>query len=417
VAKSTAPLEGIKIADFSWSVVGPAITTFLSYYGAEVVKIESIYTPEVTRRSAPYKDGIAGIDRSLMFARLNTNKFSLSLNLKHPKSREIVQRLIAWADIVVQSATNNTLDRLGLNYTDLKEVKKDIIVLNTTSQGQTGPYCNHPGWGDATVALAGFPELTGWPDRDPCIPAAAYTDVIAPWFGVLSILAALEYREHKGLGQHIDFSQLEAGIHMLEPAISAYSANNVICKRAGNRSLTDAPHGVYQCRGDDRWCAIAVTSEEEWQAFCQALGNPNWARDDRFTTMLQRKENEAELDKLIEEWTVTNTAEEVMMRLQKAGVAAAVVENIKDYAADPQLKHRGHFQTLKHREIGDYTVELPSARFSGISADLRRPAPCLGEHTYSVCCELLGMSAEEFVQLYSEGVFAISNGPPATNGE
>jgi benzylsuccinate CoA-transferase BbsF subunit len=405
VSKSKAPLENVKIADFSWSVVGPTITMFLSCYGAEVVKVESIYSPEVTRHSAPYKDGVVGIDRSFVFPKLNTNKYSICLNLKHPKGREIALRLVAWADIVVQSTSNSTLDKLGLNYADLREVNRDIIVLNTTNQGQTGPYRDHPGYGDATVALAGFPEVTGWPDREPSLPPGAYTDMVTPWFGSLAVLTALAYRDRTGLGQHIDISQLESGIHMLMPAFLIYSANKVISRRAGNRSLTEAPHGVYRCLGDDRWCAIAVTSEVEWQAFCQVLGDPDWTREPKFATMLQRKKNEDELDKLVETWTVNLTPEEVMTRLQMAGVAAGVVQNIKDLHADPQLEHHGYFQTLRHPEIGDYAVELPPMRFSRSAAELRRPAPRLGEHTEYVCCQLLGMPVEEFVHLHSEGVF------------
>ncbi len=405
MSETKSPLEGIKIADFSWSVVGPSVTTFLSYYGAEVVKVESIYAPEITRRSAPYRDGVVGIDRSLVFPTLNTNKYSLCLNLKHPKGREIALRLVAWADIVVHSATNNTLDKLGLNYANLREVNEDVIVLITTNQGQTGPYSNHPGYGDAVVALAGFPEVTGWPDREPSLPPGAYTDSITPWFGQLAILAALEYRDRTGLGQHIDLAQLEAGLHMLMPASLMYGANDVIAQRAGNRSLIDAPHGVYRCLGNDRWCAIAVTSEAEWQAFCRALGDPDWTRDHRFATVTERKQNEDELDRLIEMWTVNHTAEDVMMRLQKARVPAGVIQHIGDLHADPQLEHRGRFQAVSHPEIGSYTVELPPMRFSRDAAEIRRPAPRLGEHTEHVCCQLLGMSGEEFVLMYSDGVF------------
>jgi benzylsuccinate CoA-transferase BbsF subunit len=400
-----SPLQGIKVADFSWSVVGPTIATYLSYYGAEVVKVESIYSPEVTRRSAPYKNGVVDINHSLPFLSLNTNKYSLCLNLKHAKGLEVALKLVSWADVIIQSATNSTLNKLGLNYSAFKKVNPDIIALNTSNQGETGPYCNHPGYGDAVVAMAGFPEVTGWADRDPSIPPGAYTDAVTPWFGCLAVLAALEYRNQTGLGQHIDLAQLEVAQHMLRPEVLSYSVNNVVWQRNGNRSLIHAPHSVYRCSGDNRWCAFAITTEDEWKAFCWILGNPDWTKDAKFAVMADRKKNEDELDSLIESWTMTLKAEEVMERLQTAGIASGVVKNIGDLHEDPQLIHRGNFAKVTHPEIGDYTVELPPARFSQITADLRRSAPCMGEHTEYVCCTLLGISGEEFVQLDSDGVF------------
>ena len=160
-------LSEINVVDFSWSVVGPSIAAFLSYYGAEVIKVESIHAPEVSRRSAPFQDNIVGIDRSRAFPTLNTNKYSLCLNMKHPESQYVIEKLIQRADIVIQSATESTLEKLGIDYHHLKSINNKIIVLNTTNQGQTGSCSNHPGYGDSSVALAGFPEVTGWPDREP----------------------------------------------------------------------------------------------------------------------------------------------------------------------------------------------------------------------------------------------------------
>lgn len=398
-------LSGIKVIDFSWSVVGPSITAFLSYYGAEVIKVESIHAPEVTRRSAPFQDNIVGIDRSRAFPTLNTNKYSLSLNMRHPKSQYVIEKLIQRADIVVQSATESTLEKLGLDYQYLKNINNKIIVLNTTNQGQTGPCRNHPGYGDSSVALAGFPEVTGWPDHEPSLPPGAYTDSVTPWFGSLAILAALLFRDDTETGQHIDLSQLEAGLHMLLPAFVMYSANNFISRRDGNRSLTDAPHGVYKCRGEERWCAIAITNDDEWGAFCKAIGNPSWTKDEQFSTMPLRKQNENELDKLVEGWTKKLTPDEIVTTLQAAGVPSGVVENIGDLHDDIEIKHRGHFQSMEHPVIGDYTVDLPPARFSTIATSLRRPAPQLGEHTEYVMCQLLKVDEEKFIELYSENVF------------
>lgn len=405
MSKSKSPLQNVNIADFSWSVVGPTMTTMLAYYGAEVVKVESRYTPEISRVSSPYKDGITGINRSVYFNRANVNKYSLHLNLNHPKGQEVARKLAAWADVVVDSFTPGSAAKRGISYNDLKQINEDIIVLSTSSQGQTGPYSRHPGYGFQLVALCGFTELIGWPDGGPSLPPAVYTDFIAPWFGISAILAALEFRDRTGLGQNIDLSQVETGLQMLTLPILSYSANSYIWQRTGNRSLTYAPHGAYRCLGDDRWCVISVTTEEEWRAFCRVLNNPDWTLDAKFATVLSRKQNEDELDRLVEEWIISFTAEEVMTRLQMAGVPAGVVKNNKDMWFDPQLKHRGHFKVVTHPEIGEHSCELPSIRLSECPAEVRRPAPCLGEHSEFVCCHLLGMSDTEFAHLMSEGVF------------
>ena len=176
--------------------------------------------------------------------------------------------------------------------------------------------------------------------------------------------------------------------------------------RTGNRHPFAAPHGVYRCRGDDRWCAIAVFDDRQWDSFCQVIGNPDWTREERFATFLARKQNEAEMDRLVEEWTATRTAEEVMERLQSAGVEAGVVQNGRDLIEnDSQLRHRGHFHTFDHPETGRHVVEAAPYRLSRTSGEPRWVTPCLGEHNNFICTQILGMSDEEFVALMAEGVF------------
>jgi crotonobetainyl-CoA:carnitine CoA-transferase CaiB-like acyl-CoA transferase len=171
----------------------------------------------------------------------------------------------------------------------------------------------------------------------------------------------------------------------------------------GNRSSCAAPHGAYRCKGDDRWCAIAVFTEEEWANFCKVLGNPPWTMEPRFGEFQKRKENEDELDKLVEEWTLQKDAEEVMVLMQAAGVAAGVVENPKDMLSDPQLMHRNHFPRVSHPEIGSYVARNDAFRFSRTKGNIKR-APCLGEDNETIYKGQLGMSEEEYVNLILEGV-------------
>ena len=398
-------LEGIKVADFSWVVVGPVVTRCLADFGATVVRIESATNPDILRVSPPFKDGLPGLNRSAYFANYNANKYSLSLNLKHPKGPAVARRLVTWADVVCESFTPGTMADLGLSYDNLKKMKPEIIMLSTCNLGQTGPLAQQPGFGTQLVSWAGLTHLSGWPDRVPAQPYGAYTDFIAPHFAIAGIVAALDYRRRTGKGQHLDISQLETAIQFLAPVMLDYSVNGQVWIRSGNRCIQAAPHGVYPCRGEDRWCAIAVSNDQEWQVLCRTIGHSELEHDPRFDTLANRKQNEDELDRLIGLWTREHQVEDVMHLLQGAGVACGIVENGKDIHEDPQLQHRHHLQALNHPEIGLHSYDTQSFQLSETPARLERPGPCLGEHNEYVCKDFLGMSDEEFVTLLNEGVF------------
>lgn len=399
------PFEGIKVVDFTWASTGPIITKYLADYGATVVRIESTRRPDNLRSSPPYWEKKPGINRGGFFLMWHANKHSVTLDLTHPEGVAVAKRLVAWADVVAENFVPGVLEKWGLGYEELKAIKPGIIVMRSCNQGQTGPYARVPGLGLQLVGLAGFTHLTGWPDRIPQQPGGAYTDHLVPFFGVATLAAALDYRRRTGKGQCLDLSQYEAAIHFLAPVALDYTVNGREAKRAGNSCPDAAPHEVFRCKGDDRWCAITVSTDEEWDAFCRVIGTPAWTRDPKFATMQGRKKNENELDRLVEEWTLNSTAEEVMTALQAAGVPAGVVANGRDVFDEPQLKHRGHYWMLNHSEIGPVSHLSQFAKLSKTSAEPRMPAPCLGEHTEFVCREFLGMSDEEFTELFTAGVF------------
>jgi len=399
------PLEGVKVLDLSAQFMGPEVTRTLAAFGAEVIRVESIHQHELTRASAPYKDNAVGINRSFVFAAANSGKYGITLNLKHPRSAEVVKRLIIWADIVVENFVPGSAKTYSLEYEQLRKLKPEIIVLSLSAQGPTGPYSMHPGYGFQLLALCGFSHFTGWPDREAAAPLGSYTDFLCPWFAVADILSALDYRLRAGKGQHIDVSQLEISPLFFIPTILDYTVNGRVQNRCGNRSPHAAPHGAYRCRGDDRWCVIAISSDEEWEAFCRVIGSPDWTRDPKFSTLWGRKDNEDELDRLAESWTVLFTPEEVMTKMQASGVASGVVQTIKDVVDDPQLKHRGRFQILEHPELGNHICENLAFRLSKCKVEWKRPAPCLGEHNEFVYTKLLGMSEGEFIELLNDGVF------------
>jgi benzylsuccinate CoA-transferase BbsF subunit len=399
------PLEGLKIIDFTWLISGPVACKFMADYGAEVIKVESHSIPEGARLTTPFKDNVAGIDRSAMFANYNSSKYSFSLNLNHPKGLEIAKRLVAWADVVVESFRPGVMKRWGLNYEELRKIKPDIIMLSMTMQGQTGPFSRQPGVGTHLQALAGITHLTGWPDREPVGTPIPYPDFISPWYIIVAIMAALDYRRRTGQGLYIDISQLETSLHFMAPPLLDYMVNGRIQSRVGNQHSYAAPHGVYRCRGDNRWCAIAIFTDSEWHSFCEAIGRLGWTKEPKFATFLDRKENESELNWLVEEWTLIHTAEEVMDLLQAAGVTVGVVQDGQDILErDTQLQHRHHFWVFEHPETGQHVTEVAPYRLSLTPGEPKWAAPCLGEHNEYVCTQILGMSDEEFVQLLADGV-------------
>ncbi len=395
--------EGLKVADFSWVGVGPITTKYLADHGATVVRVESTTRPDVLRLLPPFKGGKPGLNRSQFFANYNTNKLSLSLNLGVPEGREVARRLVMWADVVAESFTPGTMAAWGLDYEAISKIKPDIIMISTCQQGQTGPHARFGGFGQLAAALGGYYEVTGWPDREPAGPYGAYTDFICPPFALAALVAALDYRRRTGRGQYLDLSQLECGLQFLGPALLDYAVNGRIATRAGNRDPYACPHGAFPCAGEDRWVAVAVTSDREWRALCQVLGRPEWAEDPRFATFLGRRRHEDLLEGLIGEATRSWDPFDLMAALQAAGVPAGVVQRCSDLHRDPQLKHRGHWVTLDHCEMGPTVYDGIPFRLSETPGQLERAAPCLGEHTEFVLRELLGYTDEEVAELAAAG--------------
>jgi benzylsuccinate CoA-transferase BbsF subunit len=401
---ATAALEGVKILDFTWAALGPITCDYFAVYGAEVIKIETEHRPDPWRTMSPFAGDNPGLDRSGLFAFANTEKYSMALNLKHPRGIEVAHKLVKWADAVVESYTPGSMTRLGLGYDDLRKIKPDIIMLSTCMYGQTGPFAALPGFGLTLTGAAGISHLAGWPDRPP-LPSGAYTDFVVPKFNVLALLAALDYRRRTGKGQYLDVSQLEAALHFQIPVLLEYTANGRELERIGNRSAYTAPQGVYRCKGENSWCAIAIESDVEWKNFCRVVDRREWIEDPRFATRLARLENLEPLNGLIEEWTQDRDPEEIMRILQNAGVSAGVAQNGEQLEKDPQLKHRHYYRELDHSEMGKVSYSGFSMKMSETPYEIKRGAPRLGEHTEYVCSEILKMTNEEFVQLLNEGVF------------
>jgi benzylsuccinate CoA-transferase BbsF subunit len=397
-------LDGVKIVEFAYVGITPGCVTLLGINGAQVVRVESTVHPDVLRSAGPFVDNINSPEHSVEIMHIHSDKMGITLNMKNPKALAVAKKLVAWADIIADGFTKGALDRMGLGYEELKKINPGIIMFSCNTFGQTGPLASFPSTGIQLSGLTGFTEITGWEDRS-AVALGYYTDFVVPHFAIISVLAALEYKERTGKGQHIDISQYEAGLYFNAPLLLDCEVNGRNGKRHGNSLSYAAPHGVYRCKGDDRWCAIAVFTDQEWRSFCKVVNNPALA-DPRFTTLLSRKQHEAELNRQVEEWTAKYTPHEVMTMLQEAGVAAGAVQRTDEVIADPQVKHLKYFKWMNYPGIDrEFPTQLAFVQLSKTPAEVTRPRPMMGEDNEYVYTKIAGLSDAEFTELMAEGVF------------
>lgn len=398
--------DGLIITSFCWAIVGPLTMKFFADHGATVIRMETAKRPCTLRISTPYKDGEPGINRSGYFNHFSANMYSMSLNMDSPQALEIVKRLVSRSDVIMENFTPGVMEKWGLTYDELKKVKPEIIMLRQSGFGLWGPYAQQPAFGMILSAMAGLPNFIGEPDGIPLpVGVSPYTDCISPRFATAALIAALDYRNKTGKGQLLDLSQFETALYFIMPALLDSAVNGREPPRLGNSCPYAVPHGVYPCKGDDRWCTIAVHSDEQWTSFCRVIGKTEYIDDPRFNTLRNRKKHEDEINRLIGAWTINLTPEDVMDRMQAAGVPAGVVKNASEVFEDPQLRHRNLFWPVQHPDMGLFTHLGPSFGLSKTPAQAIMPSPRLGEHTEYVCTRILGMTDEEFVELVGAGVF------------
>ena len=384
---AAGPFDGLKVADFSWVGVRPMIAKALADHGAKVVRIEPPERLDILRTMAPFKDGVAGHNRSQFYANFNTSKLGMTLDLKTPEGRALGRRMADWADVVVESYSPGTMARFGLDYPTLAAGRKDLVMLSTSMRGQTGPERGYAGFGSQGAAVAGLFALVGWPDRPPCGPWGAYTDFIAPRFGVAALAAALLHRRRTGEGQYIDLSQIETGIRFIAPAILDYQATGRRARALGQGSRHACPHGVYAAQGEERYVAVAVETLEQWRALAALVPlEGDFAR---------RFDHAEALDDALAAWMRRQEPFAGARRLRRAGVPASVVLRPSDLGEDAQLRHREFFVALEHPEMGPTPYDGPATIYSRTPQRLRRPAPLLGQHNAQVLREALGLGDEE----------------------
>ncbi|MYF21730.1 MAG: CoA transferase [Chloroflexi bacterium] len=396
-------LHGVKIADFAWVGVGPLISKSMADHGATVVHIESATRPDVLRLAPPFKDNEPGMDRAQFMANFNSSKIGVALRLDTEQGHEYARQLIEWADVVVESFTPGTMKRFGFDYATLSQERPELIMLSTCLRGQSGPESTYPGFGLQGACLSGLHRITGWPDRQPAGTWGAYTDFINPRFGSGVLAAAIRHRDLTGKGQYIDLAQSEAGIHFAAPLLLDYLENGRVARAPGHDSMYAAPNGVFRVGEGERYVAIASETAEQWSALRDAAGLEPWSGAE-YDDLSERIAAKSEIEAALADWCAPQTADAVVECLTSLGVPASVVQWPSDLYQDAQLKHRNFFVTLNHSVMGPTPYDGLVTRFSGGTANLRRAAPAIGEHTHYVLSEILNASDDEITDALVAGV-------------
>ena len=431
-------LASFRICDFTGQLAGAGATKWLASFGAEVIRVEDPVRQgrwDILRGMPPFVDARRGVNLGGAFNNHNAGKYGITLNLRTDKAKRILEQLIEVSDVVSENFAKGVLERWGFGYQRLKAIKPDIIYVSNCGFGHTGPYSDFKTWGPIVQAVSGLTFSSGLPDREPAGWGYSYMDHTGAYYMAMAILLALIHRQRTGEGQWVDLACSESALTLHGPALLDWTVNGRPARRDGqphaNRHAWPpmAPHGIYPCRGDDDWVAIACRDDADWQRFAGVLGagvvgegvvgegvvgegvvgegvvGEGWCRDTRYADRASRLAVQDALDEHVGAWTAGQTKFEVESLLRKAGVpAAAVMKPRERIDQDPSTEDFGLWPTVTHSEMGDVRVDGQPVHCSETDWRITRGGPCLGEHNEEVLTTLLGFSREEVASLQEEGV-------------
>ena len=429
------PLAGIRIVDLTRLGYGAQATALCGALGAEVIRVESRTRPDPVRVMPPFvpvagesravEPGLRtpwspalGFDRGGIFFKYNFGgKKSVAINWKDPRGMDLLRRLVVTADVLTESFSATAMARMGLPWEELRRIKPDLVYVSMSGFGHTGRDRSHVTLGPTAQAYTGLTYMLGLPGRRPAGWSFSYLDHMGGYLGAHAVMIGLRHRRRTGEGQHVDVAQIEPGIPLTGAAVLDRQVNGRTYRRAdtppGNRSPEPpmAPHGAYRCAGDDEWIAIACRNDGDWRRLRDVMGDPDWARDERFATVEGRRAHEDELDSLVTAFTRTHDRWALADRLTSADVPAAPVLDARDRVErDPQLLARGYFVPMPHTATGTWPLERPPFLLSKsevhAGGTIRRGPPCIGEDTEAVLRELLGLGESEIRELAEAGVLA-----------
>jgi crotonobetainyl-CoA:carnitine CoA-transferase CaiB-like acyl-CoA transferase len=391
------PLQGVRVVELTKVWAGPYVGKLLAFLGAEVIRVESLGSIDVTRSF-----GVADINQAPGFQAVNPQKLSVQIDMKTPQGIALILDLLRKSDVLVENLRPGAVKRLGLGYDAVRAVRPDIVYVSMGMHGSEGPLSYQTGYAPCFAALGGVSALVGYEGEAPAGMNVRYADSTFGAAAAYAATVALLHRRRTGTGQFIDVSAVECMTSMIGDTVMDFSLNGAIRACDGNRHPDMAPHGVYRCR-DDEWLSLAVASDAGWRALAEVMGHPEWAAHPQVRTLADRKAHEAELDRLIAGWTAERDAGELALELQQRGIAAAKSRSSVDLVADPHLWARGFFREVQDAAGDTKTIVGPSWKMTRDAA-IRDAAPRLGEHNAYVLGEILGLSEQAQRELADTGI-------------
>ncbi len=389
-------LTGLRVLDSTTAVAMPTAMHILADMGAEVIKVE-----------APAREESAARDDAFQY--LQHGKLGVTVNVKAEGGLDLYKDLVRVSDVLVENNRAGTIARLGLGYDELRKVNPTIVMLSNTGFGQTGPWRRYTGIGSFLELTTGVSHFTGYLDQGPRQIGGAWIDIHAAWMTVFSVLAALYHRAQTGVGQHVDFAMYQVGVATMGVELLDYFSNGRIGEQMANRHPYHAPHGLYPCKGEDRWIAIAVESDAQWKSLCTLMDKPGLANDPRYADGLSRWHHQDDLDPVIAAWSKEYDYRELVKLTQDNGIVASIVPDAAELMTDTHMVDRGFYEKMAHSPESGYGTRLFIGRpwkASHTPSHFRRPAPYLGEHNEYVFGEILGLYPKDLERLYETGVAA-----------
>ncbi len=396
MSENGLPLSGVRVLDVATFIAAPYCTAILGEFGAEVIKVEQPGSGDPFRR---FGTPTGRADSTLAWLSEGRNKRSVTLNLRHPEGADLFRRLVAKSDVVCENFRPGTLEKWGVGWETLSARNPGLIMLRISGYGQTGPYKDRPGFARIAHAVGGLSNLAGMPGETPVTPGStSLADYMSGLYGAVGVLLALRHRDRTGRGQYIDIGLYEAVFRMLDEMAPVYGRTGKVRGREGAGTANACPHGHFQTR-DDRWVAIACTTDKMFGRLAEAMGQPELASAGRYGQQARRLANRDEVDRLASRWVGSMSLAEVMEICLAHEVPCGPLNTIADIFADPHFKARGNLVTIDDPEVGEVVVPSVIPRLSATPGRIAHLGPALGDANEDVLGNLLGLSGEEMARL------------------
>lgn len=390
------PLDGLRVLDMATLFAGPLAATMLGDFGAQVTKIEHPLKPDPSRGHGPSKDGVG-----LWWKHLGRNKRNLTLDLSTPGGRDVLLRLAADADVIIENFRPGTLEKWGLGWQELAAANPRLVLARVTGFGQFGPYSTRPGFGTLAEAMSGFAAVTGEPDGPPTLPPFGLADSVAALATSYAVMTALAGRDRTGEGQVVDMAIIEPMLAMLGPQILWHDQLGYVQPRTGNRSANNAPRNTYRT-ADGKWLAVSTSAQSIAERVVRLVGHPEFIDEPWFATGAGRAQHADALDDAVGGWIGRHDADEVVAVFEKAQAAVAPIYDVRDVMADPQYRALGSIVRVEDEELGPVQMQNVLFRLSATPGAVKWAGRPHGADTAEILAEL-GLSDDEIAALREGG--------------